>query len=153
MGRLYRGEGKSARPDGRLAGSPSIHSFEMEAERAAGSRCAMPPHCSSVSICALVNLKHIMMELSPHMAVLHDTHFQDILHHVDSEAVVPYNYAHFAVVSPRTCKWTQWNFGLGITIVLSNVECGGHMTVIKIPNINLRPDWHLNFIELKQDEK
>ena len=37
------------------------------------------------------------MELSPQMAILHDTHLQDILHYVDSEAVVPYNKAHFAV--------------------------------------------------------
>ena len=41
------------------------------------------------------------MELLPHMAVLHDPHFQDtssILPHVDSEAVVPYHDAHLAVV-------------------------------------------------------
>ena len=30
---------------------------------------------------------------------------------------------------PRTCMWTQWNLGLEITTLLSNVEYGDHITV------------------------
>ena len=73
------------------------------------------------------------MELSPQMAILHDTHLQDILHYVDSEAVVPFHDAHLAaVVRPEDVRVDSVELGIGdyiITTLLSNVKYGDHMTV------------------------
>ena len=91
------------------------------------------------------------MELSPHMAVLHDPHFQDILPHVDSEGGVPYTDAHFATVRPEDVHVDPVELGVGDYD--SAFKCrvwGSYDCVLKIPNNNLNPDWHPNSIELKQ---
>ena len=94
------------------------------------------------------------MELSPQMAILHDTprHLQDILHYVDSEAVVPYNKAHFAVVvRPEDVRVDPVELGVGDYD--SAFQCrvwGSYDCVLKIPNNNLRADWHPKLIKRKQ---
>ena len=92
------------------------------------------------------------MELSPQMAILHDTHLQDILHYVDSEAVVPYNDAHFAgVVRPEDVRVDPAELGVGDYD--SAFKCrvwGSYDCALNIPNNNLRADWHPNLIKRKQ---
>ena len=83
------------------------------------------------------------------MAILHDTHLQDILHYVDSEAVVPYNNAHVAVVRPEDVYVDPVELGIGH--YNSAFKCrvwGSYDCVLKIPNNNLRPYWHPNLIKL-----
>ena len=91
------------------------------------------------------------MELSPQMAILHDTHLQDILHYVDSEAVVPFCDAHLAVVvRPEDVRVDPVELGVGDYD--SAFKCrvwGSYDCVVKIPNNNLQADWHPTSIRLK----
>ena len=83
----------------------------------------------------------MIMELSPQMAILHDTHLQDILHYVDSEAVVPYNNAHFAEVRPKDVHVDPVELGVGDYDTAFKCRVwGSYYCVFKIPKNNLLPD-------------
>ena len=85
------------------------------------------------------------------MSVLHDPHFQDILPHVDSEAVVPCHVAHLGVVRPEDVHVHPAELGVGdFDTAFKCQVLGSYDCVIKISNNNLRPDWHPNLIKLKR---
>ena len=91
------------------------------------------------------------MELSSHVALLHDRHFQDILPHVDSEAVVPFRDAHLAVVRPEDVRVDPVELGKGDYDTAFQCQVrGSYGCVIKISNNNVRPDWHPTSTSLKQ---
>ena len=91
------------------------------------------------------------MELSPQLAILHDTHLQDILHYVDSEAVVPFHDAHLAaVVRPEDVRVDPVELGVGdYDRAFKCRVWGSYDCVVKIPNNNLQADWHPTSIRLK----
>ena len=91
------------------------------------------------------------MELSPHMALLHDRHFQDILPHVDGEAVVPFRDAHLAVVRPEDVRVDPVELGVGEYDTAFKCQVwGSYDCVVKIPNNNVLKDWHPTSTRLKQ---
>ena len=70
---------------------------------------------------------------------------------MDSEAVVPYNNAHFTVVRPEDVHVDPVELGVGDYD--SAFKCrvwGSYDCVLKIPNNNLLADWHPNLIKLKR---
>ena len=91
------------------------------------------------------------MELSSHVALLHDRHFQDILPHVDSEAVVPFRDAHLAVVRPEDVRVDPVELGKGDYDTAFQCQVrGSYGCVIKISNNNVRPDWHPTSTSLRR---